>query len=503
MLISGEITAQQRLAQIQSLAQQGRFKQALGLIKSAPPPEQTGLKAMHIGLLKAGQYYDELLAIRAAEVTVAPTSVISHHNMASALGDAGRTVEAEACARKALSLGGKAPETWIVLARALQAQNRTDEAISTYAEAISRRPDYVEAITEQAQLLWMSGRSEAEARAPFEKALVVNPASSGLLQALGVFNLYVGMAPREVWQDLTQRLDRAKLSTVETEVAAVNLAIEFDPAIALAHAQRATEIDPSSVISWTNMAKAQLVAGHYAEASEILAGLVQVVPQDQTVLALHAATMRQLGRPDPLGLDDAEGLIWAMQIDVPEGWESLDVYLYDLARALETQHGYSRHPIGQSLRQGSQTPIDLRRVDDPVIQSFFTAIDRPIREHLKRLGLGKDPVRGRNTGDYRLQGCWSVRLKSGGFHEAHIHGQGWLSSACYIELPPAVDRGGQEGWMGFGVPPFSQMAPLEPLKVERPEPGKLVLFPSCMWHGTLPFDDERHRLTIAFDIVPE
>ena len=37
----------------------------------------------------------------------------------------------------------------------------------------------------------------------------------------------------------------------------------------------------------------------------------------------------------------------------------------------------------------------------------------------------------------------------------------------------------------------------------RPEPGLLALFPSYMWHGTVPFGGEEPRLTIAFDIVPQ
>jgi len=43
---------------------------------------------------------------------------------------------------------------------------------------------------------------------------------------------------------------------------------------------------------------------------------------------------------------------------------------------------------------------------------------------------------------------------------------------------------------------------LAPRRVIRPEPGKLALFPSYMWHGTVPFDDDQPRVTIAFDMTP-
>jgi Putative 2OG-Fe(II) oxygenase len=36
----------------------------------------------------------------------------------------------------------------------------------------------------------------------------------------------------------------------------------------------------------------------------------------------------------------------------------------------------------------------------------------------------------------------------------------------------------------------------------QPAPGRLVLFPSYMWHGTIPFHDAQPRTTIAFDVVP-
>ena len=43
---------------------------------------------------------------------------------------------------------------------------------------------------------------------------------------------------------------------------------------------------------------------------------------------------------------------------------------------------------------------------------------------------------------------------------------------------------------------------LGPEHVVKPEPGRLVLFPSYMWHGTVPFDGDAPRLTVAFDLVP-
>ena len=101
----------------------------------------------------------------------------------------------------------------------------------------------------------------------------------------------------------------------------------------------------------------------------------------------------------------------------------------------------------------------------------------------------------------RFAGSWSVRLRDAGFHISHVHPQGWISSALYIALPEAIDGGDPHaGWLSLGDPP-STLAPTVPgARHVEPKPGRLVLFPSWMWHGTVPFE-RGERLTVAFDVA--
>ena len=66
----------------------------------------------------------------------------------------------------------------------------------------------------------------------------------------------------------------------------------------------------------------------------------------------------------------------------------------------------------------------------------------------------------------------------------------------------AKDRDTRQGWIKFGEP--SLAVPLKnPIRrAVQPVPGRLVLFPSYMWHGTIPFHAPAVRTTIAFDAVP-
>ena len=186
-------------------------------------------------------------------------------------------------------------------------------------------------------------------------------------------------------------------------------------------------------------------------------------------------------------------------LDVPKGWANLDAYIADLAAGLNAAHTFRSHPFNQSIRHGSQVP-DILQCDCAAIRALPDALHGPIKSYIAALGQNGDTLRGRNTGNYALQGMWSIRASSGGFHIDHVHPKGWLSSACYVELPHVLN--GKEGWLKFGQPGVHTVPALEPEYFVEPAPGKLVLFPSYLWHGTIPFEDPTTRLTVAFDLAP-
>ena len=55
------------------------------------------------------------------------------------------------------------------------------------------------------------------------------------------------------------------------------------------------------------------------------------------------------------------------------------------------------------------------------------------------------------------------------------------------------------GWLKLGEAPLELGIDAPPVQRIEPKPGRLVLFPSWMWHGTVPFT-AGERLTVAFDV---
>ena len=336
-----------------------------------------------------------------------------------------------------------------------------------------------------------------QAVGPLNAAIERNPSASTPRVIRAKLLEYADLQ-REAYESLGSK----PFASLDLNVAAVQAALQFDPPLALEHARTLADQAPQWSESRILLADALMASGKAVEAIQVVDALLVAEPYNQHAIGLKGSALRCLSDPAATEYSDYQRLVGEWTVAPPAGWSDSGSWLLELASSLNQLHQAKAHPLGQSLRGGSQTALDLTRVEDPVVQSFFKAIDAPIRAHMLKLGRGRDVTRLRSTGRYRVSNAWSVRLKPGGRHENHHHPAGWLSSAFYVSVPPAVDDGDRQGWLQFGQPGLFQGAGLEPEHFIKPEPGKLVLFPSWMWHGTRPFGGEHPRLTIAFDIVP-
>jgi tetratricopeptide (TPR) repeat protein len=176
--------------------------------------------------------------------------------------------------------------------------------------------------------------------------------------------------------------------------------------------------------------------------------------------------------------------------------------LAELAEVLRGLHALKTGYFDQSVRGGTQTDGPLFRRAEPEIRLLRAALVDAVRAYVAQLPAvdPRHPVlfalRDRPV---RFSGSWSVRLAGGGRHVAHVHPEGWLSSALYIAVPAADDTP-HAGWLELGAPPEELGLDLAPRHLIEPQPGRLALFPSLLWHGTRPFA-QGERMTVAFDVA--
>lgn len=466
---------------------------------TAVPLPTAGAYAARAAVLKAAGQPQEALKVNREATARYPASGVTWHNLAATLGDLNYAQEAEAAARRAIALGLAAAETRLVLARALQQQFRFDEAEDAFREALAIRPDYEEPNSELAQLIWMRTRDRATALAPLQKAVADHPGHPGLRRALAVAQQFTGDP-------------QAARATVEAGLGApphdprlLGLAIDLccvldDAPGALRWAAQVTGRDPSSHAA---RAQALLAAGEGPAAEREAAAAVAGAPNDQYAIALLATAWRLTGDARYRQVYDYEGLVRSYDLidpETPDGAQELEA----LREALRRLHRFTAHPFSQSVREGSQATLRLDGGHEPPIERLL----QRLRDAVARR-LSEDPGRGgpfwsRNTGAAEMSGAWSVRLGSSGHHADHIHPRGWISSAFYVSTPDeSADAANRPGWIKFGEPGVRTAPKLGPEHFVQPRPGRLVLFPSYMWHGTVPYGSHDERMTVAFDALPK
>lgn len=240
-----------------------------------------------------------------------------------------------------------------------------------------------------------------------------------------------------------------------------------------------------------------LQTGRPQDAKGFLEAAVRANPANLMIWASLAVAWRLCGHPRHAWLCEQPGLYSSVDLGLSPA------ELAGLAQVLRTLHSARFHPVGQSLRGGTQTRGSLLSRPEPEIVKLAERLGQAVRSHVANLPPA-DPnhplLRHRNA-PLGFGGSWSVRLADGGFHVSHVHPGGVLSSACYISLPEKIgEDDAREGWLEIGRPPPELKVDLPPIATVEPRPGRLVLFPSYVFHGTRPFRSGE-RLTVAFDVV--
>jgi tetratricopeptide (TPR) repeat protein len=393
------------------------------------------------------------------------------------------------------------PQLLVHLARGLEHAERGNEAEQTIEAALRRWPVDAGLHRALAGLRWQ--RSAAiEALQPLQRALAAHPREMPLRLVAADLARSTG-SPDEALRLLEEGLAMAPDSS--TLLTSIGVLLDDLGRLAEArhHLEAAVARAPAAVQPRRNLIPTLLRLADAPTALRVATDLLGELPDDQQLIAWRATALRMLGDPQCRELFDYDRLVRASELVPPAQFADIAAFNAAFAVELTRLHRATKHPLAQSLRGGTQTSRNLP-ADNPLVTAFFAMLQAPIRDYIAHLRHGDavHPVDRRVRTGYRIAGSWSVKLDPGGFHVNHVHPQGWLSSAYYVELPVSVPGdSSRAGWLKFGEPAIA-IPGCEPEHFVEPRPGLLVLFPSYLWHGTVPFAKGGRRLTAAFDVLP-
>src|SRR5579875_1289798 len=439
-------------------------------------------------------------------IALRPDAADGHFNLGNLHRQQGELAAAAAAYRRAIAAAPDALHAYINLGVTLQDLAAFDEARQILEQATAMAPGSFEAHFNLGVILDAQRRLE-DAAAAYRRAIAIRPDAAGAHLNLGT-----------VLQN-QHRLDAA--------IACYQRAAALDPTLAQAHVnlgaalhesgdaagslaaiRRALELEPSDAQSHANLALTLLELEDPEGAELAFRRALALDPALTAAKAHFAILLQRIGKLDEARrLLDYTSLLETRRIERVAGWPTPTAFTAALAQYVYGHPTLQRDPPARATQHGSQT-LEILNCDDPPIAALQRFFEAAVADYLARLSAADMPFAVSAPPAWKLHG-WAVVLRAGGYQLAHFHPAAVVSGVYYVQIPGAVKstEAGEAGFIKFGDP-YGGMAgshaPSPPLTATvKPEEGKLILFPAYFWHHTIPFEDSRDRICIAFDVIPD
>jgi tetratricopeptide (TPR) repeat protein len=485
----GDATAVMLLAKV--ALEEGQEARAIPPVKAAAETVRNNAQLWQwLGLLYRG-LDEHALAIPAFNAA----AMLGPQDAKIALGRAQTAMEAgldaEALYRAAIQIAPGDGDALLSLAAARLQRGDGEAAMAELAAIVEANPGWTTGHEQLARLRFILGQKDV-AMASFDRALAVQPGNEALWQSL-----ILTLMAADRYAETLPVIDRARRMLGNSVFLDANEAVVHSETGAVAQADGLyAKLAGLDDVSFAVRHVRHLLRTGRAEAALPLIDHWTSHPEGRLMWPYASLAWRMTGDPRWQWMEGDPRLVGTY--DLTAKLPPLD----RLAEVLRGMHRANDQHLDQSVRGGTQTDGPLFSRIEPEIRQLRAAIVDAVRGHVAQLPM-RDPrhptLAPRRDRTPRFSGSWSVRLGGSGRHANHIHPLGWFSSALYVALPEG--REGHEGWLTLGAPQESLGLDLPPVRMIEPKPGRLVLFPSTMWHGTVPFASGE-RLTVAFDVAP-
>lgn len=372
-------------------------------------------------------------------------------------------------ARKAIALRPDDPRGWELLAQFLTRSGAYDEALSVLADATTRLPDSPKLHLLQADACCRVGRFDLA-----RQVLARTPSLPPGDEALALSRLRILM-----------------------EITPVDDAGEL--------AREALALDPACSEALEILGQAALHAGSPDIMLPFLQAALARTPGHARARYELARACARLGRVEEARqLIDLHRFVSVVDLPPPEGYADAAAFEAALARQIATHPTLKPDPAGKATQGGFQTAMDLAHTADGALAALLDQIRAGVDAFTADLpDEAADPFVRACPREAALQ-AWAVVCPAAGHQTTHIHAAGWLSGVYYVSVPEPAHDDARSGCLLLGSwserdtggdPPWE-------VRVHRPVPGQMILFPSYIPHATLPTRLPGSRISVAFDVVP-
>lgn len=493
-----------------------------------PSPQQV---QSLLALFNAGQLAD---AVRHATPLAKqfPNAFILFHVLALAHDGLGDVALARHAYLHALRLQPNTPDLWFNLGIVCTKLQLLDDAVDAYEKAIQLHPGFFEAHGNLGTVFQQQGLLDKAIHA-YQQGLNINPQD-----ARGYFNLGTALRDNGDLGAAVQAYEKA-IALFPNYVDAYNnlgetLRDQGDMQAAVSAYQKALSLHPQHAKAHYNMAEFLYLAKRFDEAiphfeasqlddwqARVLYCLYQAkafdtfktrldelgqTPQTSpfiSTLANHYAVNFKVENlypfcPNPLD--------FVYQKSLPELATPNSSLLKDLLNDINNT-AIAERKQGM-LHYGTQSAGNLFKRPEVSFRALAKLIQAAFLDYQQQFKNANCALIQAFPKQLEFTSSWYVKMQKGGHLDPHIHEIGWLSGAVYLQMPSntsAPDEGAFEYGMHGDNYPILPPRTVADFPVNRlmPKVGDIVLFPSSLFHRTIPFNSDEARICIAFDLKPD
>jgi tetratricopeptide (TPR) repeat protein len=453
-------------------------------------------------VLRSLDKLSEALAELDAVLSLQPDSFEARYYRGLTLARLERFDDAAGDLEHAVALKPDSHDALLALANNLKGAGRHDEALTALWRVVELQPMQAEVHDDLNRLAWMAGRKDM------------------FLKSFAYVRERHGDDPALLFSEAQLRVQRNDANGAEPLLRrALEIAPEHGATNALlgrmlarrgrfdesfAAFAMAARVEPNVTAYRNEFGYALMQGREHTQALAQFETARGINAADQLALAGICLAYRALGDSRYHELVNVDQFVRSYPLRLPRGYADVRAYNDALAEELAKLHTTTSEPLDQTLRGGTQTGGLLFARKSKMIEEIRDAIAEAVADYVAAMPAHADhPLLSRKEEEFGFTHSWSCKLRSSGFHTNHVHPMGWISSAYYVSVPDALeDEIARPGWLTFGQSHLDLGGDDRPEHFVQPAVGRLVLFPSYFWHGTVPFESPSDRLTIAFDVVP-
>ena len=441
-------------------------------------------------LLRSGKFQKAISCFEKA-IEINPNHANAHNNFGVAFRQLGEHQKAKSCYEKAIKIQPNYASAHNNLGEVFRQLGELQKAKSCHQKAIEIDANNASAHDNLGEVFRQLGELQ-KAKSCHQKAIEINPNNAESHNNLGVVI--------------------NELGEPQKAISCYEKAIEIQPNHASAHNnlgnifRKFKEFQKAAnyfVRSATVFGNAQFLECTYfsngvENYNKLLNTFAEKDPTNLRIasLAAYVSTKENIKNVYPFC---KKPLNYFFSINLRDEFESSDQFYQRLLKISEKLE--SSWQIKNIVKNGYQSTGNL--LDKPFLEITVLKkkIEKQISIYRKNYKNSDDYYITRWPNESELTG-WYIKLKKQGQLKSHIHETGWLSGVFYLRVPKPLRK--NEGSInlslqGFDYPYDEKL----PNLYYAPKPFDLILYPSSLFHFTVPFTSNEERHCIAFDVTPK